>query len=71
MGYTVLRPEDQRSEKPSWRPDDPLRTLVELPLLANLRSSRAHLWRYPPGASGHRHREPSQEEVFVVLEGER
>jgi quercetin dioxygenase-like cupin family protein len=69
VGYTVLRPEQQRFEKPSWRPDDPLRTIVELPLLANLVHSRAHLWRYPPGGSGHRHREPTQEEVFVVLEG--
>ncbi|MFN8185952.1 MAG: cupin domain-containing protein [Gaiellales bacterium] len=69
MGYTVLRPEQQRFEKPSWRPDDPHRTIVELPLLANLSHSRAHLWRYPPGGSGHRHREPTQEEVFLVLEG--
>lgn len=67
--YTVIRPEDRVFAKPSWRPDDPARTLVELPALATLRHSRAHLWRYPPEASGHRHRERVQEEVFVVLEG--
>lgn len=69
VGYTVLRPEDRRFERPSWRPDDPGRTIVELPRLAGLRHSRAHLWRYSPGACGHRHRELTQEEVFVVLEG--
>ena len=69
MGHTIVRPEDRRFAAPSWRPDDPARTLVELPLLANLKNSRAHLWRYPPGASGHRHRENVQEEVFLVLEG--
>jgi mannose-6-phosphate isomerase-like protein (cupin superfamily) len=69
MAYVVLRPEEQRFEAPSWRPDDPARTLVELPRLASLRHCRAHLWRYPPGASGHRHRETVQEEIFLVVEG--
>jgi mannose-6-phosphate isomerase-like protein (cupin superfamily) len=68
-GFTILRPEDQRFETPSWRPDDPARTIVELPRLATLAHVRAHLWRYPPGASGHRHRETVQEEVFLVVEG--
>lgn len=69
MGYTVLRPEDQRFEKPSWRPEEPARTLVELPLHANLQHSRAHLWRYPPGAAGRRHKPVVQEEVFFVHRG--
>ena len=69
MAYTVIPAHEQRFARPSWRPDDPAREIVELPLLANLRHSRAHLWRYPPGASGHRHREPTQEEVVLVLEG--
>jgi len=34
-----------------------------------LESSRATVWRYPPGARGRRHREGAQEEVFAVLEG--
>ncbi|MFN0155486.1 MAG: cupin domain-containing protein [Gaiella sp.] len=69
MSYTVIRPEDQVFKTPSWRPDDPARTIVELPALTELRHSRCHLWRYPPGASGHRHKQVAQEEVFVVLEG--
>ena len=69
MGYTVLRPEDQRFEPPSWRPEEPVRRIVELPLHANLAHSRAHLWRYPPGAQGRRHRPVVQEEVFFVHEG--
>jgi mannose-6-phosphate isomerase-like protein (cupin superfamily) len=68
-GATILRPEDQEFKPPSWRPDDPLRRIVELPLHANMRHSRAHLWRYPPGATGRLHIEHSQEEVFVVVEG--
>jgi mannose-6-phosphate isomerase-like protein (cupin superfamily) len=69
VGYTVLRPEDQVFVVPSWRPDEPLRRLVELPRHANLRHSQANLWRYPPGTRGRRHREPLQEEVFCVVEG--
>ena len=69
MGFTVLRPEDQRFEAPSWRPEEPVRRLVELPLLATMQHSRANLWRYPPGAKGRRHIENVQEEVFVVVKG--
>ncbi len=69
MGHTVLLPEDQRFEKPSWRPDEPARTIVELGTERGLVHSRANVWRYPPGASGRRHRERTQEEVFLVLQG--
>lgn len=68
-GFTLLRPEEQDFRPPSWRPEEPLRRIVELPLHAALRHSRAHLWRYPPGAKGRLHRELSQEEVFCVVEG--
>jgi mannose-6-phosphate isomerase-like protein (cupin superfamily) len=34
-----------------------------------MKHSRAHLWRYPPGARGRLHKEHSQEEVFVVVAG--
>jgi mannose-6-phosphate isomerase-like protein (cupin superfamily) len=34
-----------------------------------MQHSRAHLWRYPPGATGRLHKEHSQEEVFCVVEG--
>jgi mannose-6-phosphate isomerase-like protein (cupin superfamily) len=68
-GFTILRPEEQEFKAPSWRPEEPTRRLVELPLHANMQHSRAHLWRYPPGAAGRLHREHSQEEVFVVVDG--
>ena len=69
MGFTILRPDEQSFEPPSWRPEEPERRIVELPLHANMQHSRAHLWRYPAGAKGRLHVERSQEEVFVVVEG--
>jgi mannose-6-phosphate isomerase-like protein (cupin superfamily) len=70
-GYTVLRPGDEGYEwaPPSWRPPDDPRRIVELPLHATLRHSRAHLWRYPSGVSGRRHKPIVQEEVFLVVDG--
>jgi quercetin dioxygenase-like cupin family protein len=52
-----------------WVPrgDDDSRTIATLS--EGLTQSRANIWRYPPGARGKRHRDPVQEEVFVVLEG--
>jgi quercetin dioxygenase-like cupin family protein len=69
LAYTVLLPEEQVFQPPSWRPEEPARRIVELPRYATLRHSRAILWRYPPGSRGRRHREPVQEEVFCVVEG--
>jgi quercetin dioxygenase-like cupin family protein len=69
VGYSVLRADEQVFERPSWRPEEPLRRVVELRLHADLRHSQANLWRYPPGARGRRHQEPVQEEVFCVVEG--
>ena len=69
VGYIVLRPEEQEFEPPSWRPEEPVRRVVALPLHARMQHSRAHLWRYPSGATGRLHVEHVQEEVFVVVEG--
>ena len=69
MTYTILRPNEQEFRPPSWRPEEPTRRIVELPLHANMRHSRAHLWRYPPGSSGRLHVEHAQEEVFCVVAG--
>lgn len=69
MGYTVLTPDVQEFKAPSWRPDEPVRRIVELPLHAKMQHSRAHLWRYPAGSAGRKHRPVVQEEIFVVLEG--
>jgi mannose-6-phosphate isomerase-like protein (cupin superfamily) len=71
MGYSVLRPGDPGYEfkAPSWRPEEPSRRIVELPLHARMQHSRAHLWRYPAGAQGRFHKPLVQEEVFFVAQG--
>jgi mannose-6-phosphate isomerase-like protein (cupin superfamily) len=69
MAFTILRPDEQEFRPPSWRPDEPTRRIVELPLHATMRHSRAHLWRYPAGATGRLHVEHAQEEVFCVVAG--
>jgi mannose-6-phosphate isomerase-like protein (cupin superfamily) len=64
MSYTIFHAGDLE-----WKPrreGDP-RLVAELS--QSMTSSRANLFRYPPGAVGLRHIDPIQEEVFVVLEG--
>ena len=56
------------SERP-YREQDAPRLAASLTEALGLESSRATVWRYPPGARGRRHREGAQEEVFVVLDG--
>jgi quercetin dioxygenase-like cupin family protein len=62
-----------RSSEQEWKPTQTRveqgRTIVDLTTELGLQQSRARLWRYPPGASGTRHIEHAQEEVFVVLAG--
>jgi quercetin dioxygenase-like cupin family protein len=64
MGYTVFN-----AGELEWVPrgDTDPRTIAGLS--DALSQSRANMWRYPPGARGKRHRDPVQEEVFVVLDG--
>jgi quercetin dioxygenase-like cupin family protein len=50
-------------------PGEPARHVAELSEAAAFAHVRANVWRYEPGAAGRRHRHPSQEETFVVLEG--
>jgi mannose-6-phosphate isomerase-like protein (cupin superfamily) len=52
-----------------WVPrgDDDPRSIARLS--NSMTSSRANIWRYPPGARGKRHKDLAQEEVFVVLDG--
>jgi mannose-6-phosphate isomerase-like protein (cupin superfamily) len=64
VGYTVFR-FDELPWKPR-RENDP-RLVAELS--DALTSSRANLFRYPPGSVGRRHIDPVQEEVFVVIAG--
>jgi quercetin dioxygenase-like cupin family protein len=72
MGYRVVHAGDLPWEErtpPEGRENDPARLAADLTTCAQLDSSRARLWRYPPGSRGRRHADKAQEEVFVVLEG--
>ena len=64
MGYSIFQ-----KSKLDWVPrgDGDPRTIAALS--DALTASRANIWRYPPGARGKRHKDPVQEEVFVVLDG--
>jgi quercetin dioxygenase-like cupin family protein len=64
MAYAIFH-----AHELEWEPrgDDSGRTVAGLS--DGLTQSRANLWRYPPGAVGRRHKDPVQEEVFVVLDG--
>jgi quercetin dioxygenase-like cupin family protein len=64
VAYTVLHAADL-----DWQPRDDGSGRTIAGLSHALKQSRANLWRYPPGARGRRHRDPVQEEVFVVMEG--
>jgi mannose-6-phosphate isomerase-like protein (cupin superfamily) len=72
MGYRVVHasnlPWEERTP-PEGRENDPARQAADVTTAAELGSSRARLWRYPPGSRGRRHADKAQEEVFVVLEG--
>jgi mannose-6-phosphate isomerase-like protein (cupin superfamily) len=64
VGYTIFHPAEL-----DWHPrreGDP-RLVSELSQA--MTSSRANLFRYPPGSIGRRHIDQVQEEVFVVLDG--
>jgi mannose-6-phosphate isomerase-like protein (cupin superfamily) len=50
-------------------PGEPARHVAELSDVAGMAHTRANAWIYEPGAAGRRHRHPTQEETFVVLEG--
>jgi quercetin dioxygenase-like cupin family protein len=64
MAFTIFR-----QDAVEWEPrgDESGRTVARLS--DSMTSSRANIWRYPPGARGSRHADKMQEEVFVVLDG--
>jgi mannose-6-phosphate isomerase-like protein (cupin superfamily) len=64
MGFTIFRQDDV-----GWIPRDDGSGRTVARLSDSMTSSRANIWRYPPGARGKRHADKAQEEVFVVLEG--
>jgi len=64
MGFTIFR-----QDEVEWEPRDDGSGRTVARLSDSMTSSRANIWRYPPGARGKRHADKAQEEVFVVLEG--
>ena len=66
MSHTVFRPGELDFQ--ALDPANPERSVARLSDF--LTSSRANIWRLPPGARNRRHVEHAQEEMFVVLEGE-
>src|SRR3954467_1259896 len=69
MPFRVLQPGDLEWISRPHAAGEPARQVAELSEQAGLARARANLWRYEPGASGRRHRHPTQEETFVVVAG--
>jgi quercetin dioxygenase-like cupin family protein len=64
MAFTIFRRDEVR-----WEPRDDGSGRTVARLSDSMTSSRANVWRYPPGARGKRHADKVQEEVFVVIDG--
>jgi mannose-6-phosphate isomerase-like protein (cupin superfamily) len=58
-----------RAEELEFVQRDDGRNVAVVTDAAQLKQSRARVWRYPAGARGRRHRDHAQEEVFVVISG--
>jgi quercetin dioxygenase-like cupin family protein len=69
MAFRVVHGEDVEWITRPHEAGEPARHVAECSDLAGFAHTRGNLWRYEPGAKGRRHRHPSQEETFVVLEG--
>jgi quercetin dioxygenase-like cupin family protein len=69
VGYHVIRPDDLEWEARPADPGEATRHVAGVTERAGLRHGRGSLWRFEPGAKGKRHREPVQEETYVVVRG--
>jgi mannose-6-phosphate isomerase-like protein (cupin superfamily) len=70
MSYDVVKGNEHSWEdRPPAHEGEPTRRQSNITDQAQLQSSRARIFRYPPGSRGRRHKNSKQEEVFVVLEG--
>jgi quercetin dioxygenase-like cupin family protein len=69
MGFHAINADELEWLTRPHEPGEPARHVAELSDVAGLAHSRANVWRYEPGAKGHRHRHPQQEETFVPLAG--
>lgn len=71
MGYHVADASKVKwGERAPTVEGHPPRTYAEITAAAELKNSRARVWRYPPGTRGRRHADKVQEEVFVVVSGQ-
>ena len=69
MPYRVVNPASLDWITRPHEAGEPARHVAELTEVAEFADVRANVWRYEPGAKGRRHRHPTQEETFVVLQG--
>ena len=69
MAYHVIRPDDLEWVTRPAEPGEARRHVAGLTERAGLRHSRESIWRFEPGAKGKRHREPVQDETYVVVRG--
>ena len=69
MGYHVARSNDHEYIERGFIEGQPPRLTADVTTSADLKQSRARIWRYPPHTRGRRHADKVQEEVFVVVSG--
>ena len=70
MGYHVADAANvQWEQRPPAVEGQAPRSYAEITDKAELKNSRARVWRYPPKTRGRRHADKVQEEVFVVISG--
>ena len=69
MGYHVVHADElSYVERPNVEGEQ-VRLAAPVTDPAQLKQSRATVWRYPPHTRGRRHADKVQEEVFVVVSG--
>jgi mannose-6-phosphate isomerase-like protein (cupin superfamily) len=69
MSYHVAPGDGHEFEERPYVEGQAPRLATDLTTSAELKQSRARIWRYPPRTRGRRHADHVQEEVFVVLSG--
>jgi mannose-6-phosphate isomerase-like protein (cupin superfamily) len=69
VGYRVAEIGSLEWQERPPRPGEQPRLAADITTQAELRQSRARVWRYPPHSTGRRHQDHAQEEVFVVISG--
>jgi mannose-6-phosphate isomerase-like protein (cupin superfamily) len=69
VGYRVAEFASLDWQERPPRPGEAARLAADVTTQAELKQSRARVWRYPPHSTGRRHQDHAQEEVFVVVSG--